>query len=132
MCSLNVVSNSILKHYEESVLNNLIKEALLDENPKGVKIFADGVLSMTMTEEIKSLSVNDTAPLHKNTLTDEFIRSCPLIQNDETEGTQGKKAPRINKRRMAVSERNEYDRYIFKVVLSKALVESAIEEKLLL
>ena len=131
MCSLNVVSNSILKHYEESVLNNLIKEALLDENPKGVKIFADGVLSMTMTEEIKSLSVNDTAPLHKNTLTDEFIRSCPLIQNDETEGTQGQKAPRINKRRMAVSERNEYDRYIFKVVLSKALVESAIDAQLL-
>ena len=131
MCSLNVVSNSILKHYEESVLNNLIKEAILNENPKGVKIFADGVLSMTMIEEIKLLLVNDSSPSNKNTLTDEFIRTCPLIQKDETEGTQGQKAPRINKRGMAVSERNEYDRYIFKVVLSKALVESAIDAQLL-
>ena len=203
MSSLNVVTSSILKHYQESVLEKLIKDAFLEKNPKSLKIFPDDALSITMTEEVKlmkdaslhtnpksvkifasdplsirttdddplSIRTTDDDPLsiriteddplpirmtkddplsirmtedlkllslntsnleQENTLTTDFIKGCPLIQNDELDGSQGQGGSRIKSRRMAVSERNEYDRYIFRVVFSNHVMANRVDETVLL
>ena len=69
----------------------------------------------------------NTYGLHRGTLTTDFIRSCPLIQSDDA---KVRTSPNNKQRRMGVSERNEYDRYIFKVVFSYHLVTHVIDNYL--
>ena len=122
---LSMVTSSILKHYEDSVIEKLIKDGLLDCNTDSIKNLATEALPMALMEEIKRLM--NTYGLHRGTLTTDFIRSCPLIQSDDA---KVRTSPNNKQRRMGVSERNEYDRYIFKVVFSYHLVTHVIDNYL--
>ena len=160
MTSLNLITSAILKSYSHSVIEKLICDIIRDENHEESQVTLTSKDETKLATDNVSVSLaNETQPpLQANrslcfsqvkseatveplislgtsfeeTLTPNFIKTCPLIKDVRSSSLKNATSSNLSRRRGGVSERNELDRYIFKVVLKNYLCEVHLDNMCLL
>ena len=134
MAALDIVFSPILRNFKDDVIDKLIYDALTEGNCTStfqdliantswsifpgiadlvsttlLKIHADGMQYKIMSLDGVGIVMSD------ETLTSGFIKSCPLFHRRNLDGKHLSRL-QTKGRRGGVSERNEFDRYIFRAI----------------
>ena len=118
--ALTTVTSAILQRYEYSVLRKLIYDGMKNGTPDSCKedSMANTASPISSHAALKNniISVEGVGIVMKaDTLTPDFVKSCPITQDTKQ-----------NSRRGGVSERNQLDRYVFKVALEQHLRDATV------